>query len=899
MFSELWSDLRYRARALFNRRALERELDDELRFHIECEAEKYERAGVPRAEAMRRARLAFGGVDRAKEESRDARGTLLLETALQDVRYALRGLRARPSFTVGVMLTLGLGIGANAAMFGIVDRLLFRTPEHLTDADRVHRVYFASTSDNTERIRVYTSYARYLDLLRETHSFSLIATFGTWKLALGDGDAAREVPVSGASASYFDFFDLRPALGRFFTAQEDVAPEGAPVVVLSYPYWQIAFGGSRDVLGKTIRVGRTLCTIIGVAPEGFNGIVDEVVPSMWVPITTFLWDARHVDYRSNYAWQGRQIIAKRKAGVSIAAATADLTTAFRRSTQAANLADPRYARPLTASRPHGILGPIQLERGPLAGPETKVATLVSAVALAVLLIACANVANLLLARAVTRRREIALRLALGVSRGRLLRQLATESLLLSLLGALVGLAIAQWGGAAIRALFLSDDVATNVLTDGRTLVATSLVTIGVALLTGLTPAMQALRGDLARALVAGGRDLGGRGSRARTTLLLVQATLSVVLLVGAGLFVRSFSNVRSLRLGFDVDPVLVMTDQLRSAAMSSAQRMTLERRLAERAREMPGVVAASPVSSVPMWGYEQPFLFVPGIDSVYKLADDFVLQAGTPDYFRAAGTRIVRGRLFTDYDDASAPPVAIVGEGMANILWPMQDPLGKCIRVVADTTPCRTVVGVAEDTHFRSFSGRREHTYYLPFAQYYDATGMLLVRVAGKAKDYVEPVRRELQRMMPASAYVTAIPFGTVIDPAMRSWRIGATMFVALGGLALALAAIGLYSVIAYGVAQRRQEIGVRIALGASSGSVANLVVRGALRLVVIGVALGSLIAVWGGKTSAALLFDESPTDPVVYGAVAAVLIVVSLVATAVPALGAARVDPNVVLRGD
>jgi putative ABC transport system permease protein len=902
MLAELWSDLRYRARALLHRDAVERELDSELRDHIERQAEANQRAGMPRAEALRQARLAFGGVEQTKEATRDARGTLLIESMVQDLRFAARGLRNRPAFTAGVVLTLGLGIGANAAMFGITDRLLLRPPPYLRDAQLVHRVYLSwmRVEAGQERLVTGTSYPRYTDFQRWTRAFSSIATFTTWNKAVGEGESVREMPVAGVSASYFDFFDARPVVGRFFTTTEDSAPMGSPVVVLSYPYWQMAFGGRSDVVGKQVRINQTLSTVIGVAPANFIGVPDEQVPMMFTPITAFLWDARPRDYSKNYDWSGRSLIVKRKPEFSVAAANADLTAAFQRSWLAENAAatDPNYVRPLGPSRPRAMLGPIQFDRGPLAGPAAKVMTWVTGVAVVVLLIACANVANLLLARAVARRREIALRLALGVSRRRLVVQLAMESLLLAALGGALGLGVAQWGGAIVRALFLPGDAGSVVLADQRTLLLTLVATLSAALLTGLAPAVQALRYDLARSLNAGGRDAGAHRSRTRTGLVLFQATLSVVLLIGAGLFVRSLLKVRGMHMGYDIDPIAVVTVNGRGVKLTDPERIALERRLADAASAAPGVVAATPVPTVPFWSYEGRFLFVRGVDSVERLGN-FILQAGNPEYFRTVGTRILRGRGFTDADRANTPPVAVVSEGMAKAVWPGTDAIGQCIRISADTMPCTTVIGVAENTHMLSFSGEREFAYYVPIAQYTDATGMLFVRVKTNAADQVEALRRQLQREMPGAAYVTAVPFRTIVDPNMQSWRLGGTMFVAFGGLALALAAIGVYSVVAYGVAQRRQEIAVRIALGSPRANVVRLVMRGGLRLVVVGVVLGSLIAAGVGRQVAQLLFHESPTDPVVYLSVAAVLVVAAIVATAMPAWRASRVDPNVALRAD
>lgn len=898
MFNELWSDLRYRVRALLRRDSVERELTDELRFHLEREAEKYERMGLSHDDAARRAALAFGGVERAKEASRDSRGTLLLETTMQDVRYAIRGLRSKPAFTIGVVLTLGLGIGANAAMFGIVDRLLFRPPAYLRDASATHRIYLSEIeSGGATRTEHNTQFARYLDFLRLTHDFASIAAFQTRMLAVGDAGDARERPVTVASASYFDLFDARPALGRFFAAQEDSVPVGTPVAVLGHAFWQTEFGGRVDVVGKTIRVDRGLYTIIGVAPDGFTGMTDQGVPALYLPITAYAWGFRGRDYSKNYNWGWLELVVRRKRGVSLADATADLNNAYRRSVVAEYQLNGAKLD-LEATKPRASLFPVQIGRGPEAGQEAKVVVWVAGVALIVLLVACANVANLLLSRAVKRRREIALRLALGVSRGRLIRQLLTESLVLAALGGVVGLAAAQWGGAVLRALFLPDEPAGVVVTDARTLGVALMATIGAALLTGIVPAVSASRADLARSLAAASRDAGAARSRTRTMLLVFQAALSVVLLIGAGLFVRSLQNVRGMRLGYDVGPLSVISVNLRGVKLSPAETNVLGNRLVETARSIPGVSIVTPVASVPFWSNEGRGLYIQGIDSVSKLGR-FILQSGDTNYFRATGTRILRGRGFAASDGKDAPRVVVVGDGMAKVLWPGQDPIGKCIRISDEAAPCTTVVGVAEEMRMRALDDVREHTYYVPFTQYDDAPSAIFARVAGDAADYSSTIRRALQPLMPSTAYVSVRPLRELIDPRMRGWQFGATMFLAFGALALSLAAIGLYSIIAYGVAQRQKELGVRIALGASRGSVVRLVVGGGVRMVVVGVGIGALIALWASRWLGTLLFDESPKDPLVYTTVAAVMVIVAIVATALPALGAARVDPNVALRAE
>ena len=897
MFDELWSDVRYRVRALLRRDNIERELADELRFHLERETEKYERMGLPRPDAERRARLAFGGVERAKESSRDGRGTALLESTLQDLRYAWRGLRSKPAFTAGVVLTLGLGIGANAAMFGIVDRLLFRPPAYLRGASTTHRIYLSRTeSGGATRTERNTEFARYLDFKRWTHDFSSIAAFQTRTLAVGEASDARERPVTVASADYFELFDARPVLGRFFTADEDSVPVGKPVAVLGYTFWQTEFGGRSDVLGKTIRVDRGLCTIIGVAPDGFTGMTDQGVPALYMPITAFAWGMRGRDYSKNYNWGWLELVVRRKPGISLADANADLNSAYRQSV-IAEWDQSRKKVDLGATRPSAFLAPVQLGRGPEAGQDAKVVVWVGGVALIVLLVACANVANLLLSRAVKRRREIALRLALGVSRGRLIRQLLTESLVLATFGGLVGLVAAQWGGAALRVLFLSDQPA-GVITDTRTLGVALVATLGAAVLTGIVPALIGSRSDLARSLTGAARDSGAARARARTALLVFQAALSVVLLVGAGLFVRSLQNVRAMRLGYDVGPVAIVSMNLRGTKLSPDETNLLGNRLVDAARAVPGVAVVSPVVSVPFWSNEGRSLYVQGVDSVQKLGR-FILQAGTPEYFRAAGTRMLRGRGFDAADGQNAPRVMVIGDGMAKLLWPGQDPIGKCVRINADTAPCTTVVGVAEEMRMRTLADVREHTYYLPIAQYNDVPNALLVRVAGDAADYSAPIRRALQPLMPGAAYVNVQPLRELVDPRMRGWQFGATMFLAFGGLALALAAVGLYSVMAYGVAQRQKELGVRLALGASRASVVRLVVRGGVRMVVVGIGVGALVALAASHWVGALLFEESPKDPLVYAAVSGVLVIVAIVATALPAFGASRVDPNTALRAE
>ncbi|MEO6446149.1 MAG: ABC transporter permease [Gemmatimonadaceae bacterium] len=396
MLRESWSDIRFRLRALFRRNAMEHELDEEVRFHLDREIEKLTRAGVPHGEASRCARVAFGGVERIKEDSRDSRGVRMLEHVLHDLRYAVRGIQRRPGFSLAIVLTLGLGIGANATMFAVTDRLLLRPPELLRDPDLVHRVYIATTQDGRERMQGWYQYTRYLDLRRLTSSFAVVAARATPHLAVGSGEDARELPVGAVSVSFFSLFNAHPVLGRFFTAGEDTVPRGAAVAVLSHAYWQSHYGGERSALGRRLLVGKSVYTIVGVAPPGLAGVDLGETPVVWVPITAYAatmgtpTDAS--TYYTTYNWGWMQMFVRRSSGVSPEAATADLTNAMQRS-YANELALHPRTTPADSARPRAIAAPIQVARGPDAGAEPKVLLWVTGVSFIVLLIACANVAN--------------------------------------------------------------------------------------------------------------------------------------------------------------------------------------------------------------------------------------------------------------------------------------------------------------------------------------------------------------------------------------------------------------------------------------------------------------------------------------------------------------------------
>jgi len=890
-------------RALFRRSEVEQELDDELHFHIARETEKLMRQGLSPEEAEVRARRAFGGVERIKDDTRDARGIRWIEAFAHDVRQSVRAARKRPGFVLAVALTLGLGLGANVAMFTIVDRLLFRPPAFLKDPGRVHRVYLTQRVGGADVTSPYTTYTRYRDLARWSSAFSTFAAFSVNQLAVGRGDETRLMDVAAVSANYFDLFDAHPIAGRFFTAREDSVGAGVPVAVLSWAFWQMRYGG-RPALGDVVVIGSVPYTIIGVAPPGYTGVDSDHPVVAFIPTNAYgpAQDQipgffRHPsDYYMKYDWsQWIEILARRRATASRAVATADLTHAFERSTEAEraiSTGTPTVAQ----AQPRAVIAPIESERGPTSSSVSRVALWTSGVALVVLLIACANVANLFLLRSLERRREHALRLALGVSRARLLGHVVTEIAIFTAPAAILAIGIAVAGNQVLRALFMPGALSTTIVADPRTLVFAGIVALLAVGLTAVAPSLEAGRATLGALIKDGARESSRGGSRARVVLLFLQGALSVVLLVGAGLFVRSLSNVRAMRLGYDVDPVLLVRAAARGDPLPDSQEVALSHRLRDEAQTIPGVSSAGLGLTVPFTISLEEYLFRVGRDTV---PGDFYLQAAAPEYFRTVGTRIIRGRSFTDADRAGAPLVLLVSEAAARALWPGQDAIGQCLRMFADTMPCRTVVGVTETIKQSSLSDDPGLQYYLPIGQYTRQDASLFIRMNGDASRSAETVRRRLQRLMPGAWYVTVTPMRDILGQQTRSWQLGATMFVALGVLALVLAAVGLYSVIAYGVTQRTRELGVRVALGAQGPDVLWLVLRDTIRFTALGLLLGGAIALVAGRWVEPLLFREHATDPLVFGAVTAILALTAVAASLLPARRATRVNPITALRTD
>jgi predicted permease len=871
------------------------DLVNELALHRELMEKDLVRGGLSPSAANDRARRTMGNETLMREEARAIWLWPSLEALWQDATYTLRDLRRNATFTLGVTLTLALGIGANAAMFSLVDRLLFRPPALMIDPGSVNQVYQYRTVDGVEGERSGI-YARYADLTRWTTSFSRTSAFRLKSLAVGTGDATRLRNVAIVSAGFFGFFDVPPVVGRYYTAQEDAPPSPAPVVVLSHALWRTEYGGRRDIVGTSVQIDAVSYTVIGVAPPGFVGLWPYSPPAAFIPVTTYAASNGPPNWATSYGTAiGIQMLVKRKPNVTLAIADADLTNALRRSFQV-----DRDPKTLATLRPRAVAASVLNERGPERTRLSRAATWLSGVTLIVLLIACANVANLLLARTMRRRREIAVRIALGVSRRRLFGQLLTEGIVLALLGGTVGVLIAVWGSRALSSAFLPGTEPISLLRDPRTLVFSGLVALGVGILTGLAPMTQLGRFSVTADLKSGPREGPNQRRSVRTVLLLLQSALSVALLVGAGLFVRSLQNVRNVRMGFDADSVLLVSPQMRDVRLDSISAVALRSRLLEVATRIPGVTHASLREAVPFAGMSSYPLWVSGIDSVDKLGR-FDFNTVSAGYFATMGTRILRGRGFEDADRDGSRLVLVVGESMARVLWPGQEAIGQCARVgLEPNAPCRYVVGVAEDIHSQSLEAESKlFYYYMPAAQWKPQETGLFVRARGDARALAEPVRRQLQREMPGASFVTVTPLIDIVDSEMRVWILGASVFSAFGMLALVLAAVGLYSVIAYNVTQRRHELGVRLALGAGRAGIVRLVVGESVRFALAGTLIGAVIAVFSGRWIEPLLFHQSPRDPSIFALVAVALISVAILASWIPALRAASVDPKTALQAD
>jgi putative ABC transport system permease protein len=883
-----------------------RDLDDELGFHFsEAVGDLMER-GLTEQEAHREARLRFGderAYRHALERIDDGRMRMryrsdIVHSCAGTLAHAFRSVRRAPGFTASIVGILALGLGANAVMFGVVDRLLLSPPQHVVDADDVHLLYVRREIFNGEtRVGQTVTYPDYLDF-HEVDAFANVAGYsGVNEVIVGRGEAARQARVVGASARLFPLLGVRPALGRFFDERDETL-EAQPTAVLSYEYWEREHGRNPEMVGQTLDVGEDSYTVIGVAPPGFTGA--ELSPvDIWLPAIVRQVRVDGIgclESRGCYWWH---TVARLAPEATTEAAAAEATAAHRAG-RGQLIAEGRYD-----ANAEVVVAPIIAARGPSPTREARVAGWLAGVSLIVLLIACFNVANLLLARSIRTRRESAVRLALGVGRGRLISEIIAQSLVLSLLGAAAALLVAQVLDDAVHQVLLPNVAFRDARLGARLLGFTLLVTLATGVLAGAIPAVQATKARLADALRAGGRGIAGGHSKTRAGLLVGQAALSVILLIGAGLFVRSLHEAESLDLGFDADRIAVVVLEWNESLDAAVRREIYDRAL-EGIRRLPGVHHAGLTYTV---NFRNSISIgrprVPGLDSIptHRNGGPYVNKVGS-GYFEAMGLTVLQGRGFGPSDDAEdAPPVALVSESMARAIWPDGDAVGACMMLGNDPgAPCTEVVGVVENHRRQSLVEDDPHFLYFVNQAHPEFQGppqALVAGTSGEASRLLELLRDEAATASTQIRFVNANTMRDFVEPQMRSWILGASMFTAFGFLALIVAGWGLYSVLAFDVALRQHELGIRSALGAGGDRLVRLVLRQAGGLVGAGITIGLLTAYVAARFVEPLLFKVSATDPRVYALVAAALGLVALVAGTLPAWRATRVDPREALQAD
>ena len=819
-----------------------------------------------------------------------------MATLLQDLKYGLRLLARSPALTIVAALSLALGIGANTTIFTLVNAVLLN-PLPVKDVSTL--VMVSTTEQRNGQTQVFGAMSRLNaeDIRDKSDVFSglIIAGFAPTSVS-GRGGEPEQVFGSIVSGNYFDVLGAPMAAGRAFRADEDSTPGAHPVVVLSHGLWQRRFGGSTDIVGSEITLNGRAFTVVGVAGQGFRGTNALGGPELWVPMAMYrevLSDVALEFYRSRRGI-GYQVHGRLKPGVTVEQASAQVASIFKGLEEAyptENRGRAAVAQPLAQST---LPAPFR-QNLILAGG------LLMAIVGLVLLIACANVANLLLARATARRQEIAVRLSLGASRARLMRQLLTESVLLAVVGGIGGIVVAYWARAllwAYRPPFLQA-AALDLSFDARVLAFTAAVSIVTGLLFGLAPALQSSRPDLVLELKE--RTSVPSGSHwysARNLLVVGQVGLSFVALVSAGLFLRSLGNAQQIDPGFDGERLVILGMNAGTQGFDEPRGRELYRRTLERLEGVAGVEAVTMSTGVPLFGG--------GLGrTIFRDDQDAndprngrmtqVNQVGA-GYFDTLGIPVVRGRAFTANDRQGSTAVAIINETMAKQYWPNEDPLGRQLKIFGDAVP-REIVGIAKDIKY-NFLGEPPTPYlYLPLEQNYAAQVVVQVRAAGEPDAVLGTVRRELQQIEPTMPLLNVSTYRQVFGQSLWAPRMGAWLLGIFASLALVLAAIGLYGVMAYAVSQRRRELGIRIALGARQQDVRNMVVRQGVLLAGAGVVIGFAIALALATLVANLLFGVNPHDPVTFVMIPLVLLAVAFLATYLPAWRASRVDPVEALR--
>jgi putative ABC transport system permease protein len=871
-------DLLRRWRALTRHDELDHELDEELRFHLDRQIEQNIKNGMTPRDARLAAMKSFSRVDQSKEECRDARGVGFIENLLRDASYSLRVLLKNYAFTIVVVLTLALGIGANTAIFSFANGILLR-PLPYAQSDRLVVLDEFSYKQGIESMAV--SYPNFLDWREQNKSFEDIGIyFSTQRFALSGAGEPIEIRGSYISHGLFEILRVSPQLGRTFTANEDT-PDEEFVVILGHNLWQRNFGGDPNIIGRKIMLNSRARTVVGVMPPGFR-FPDTA--ELWAPVALTTKTFTRNDH-------GLLSIARLKDGVTLTEAQAEMQNIAARVEQ---------ANPVTNE---GLGVKVKSLHDTLTGDYRQALLILLGVVGCVLLVACVNVANLMLARATARQREFALRAALGASRWRIMRQLMVESLLLALVGGVVGFFLSIW---ALRLLLTAIPGQLpfwmNFGIDLRVLGFTAAITLLTGLLFGAAPALQTSRVDLNDTLKEGGRGASGVRSRARSLLVVAEIALSLVVLVGAGLMIQSFLRLKRVNIGLDAHNVLTANVSLpRARYKEDDQRIAFYKQLLERMRNLPGVEAASATGTLPLggggWGRS---LTVEGFP-VLSVGQAPAIQhtVVTPDYFRTMGIPLLSGRDFNEADAKNSPNVTIIDERLAREYWPNQSPIGKRVRFgpPEDNEPWHTIVGVVGTVRHQRMQEDTRKSVYLPHAKIPTGGMALVLRTTANPQELTGALRREVAQLDPDLPVSEVATMEEVVAESIWQPRLYATLFGAFAGGALLLALIGIYGVMAFLVQTRTHEIGVRMALGASTRDVFTLIVGRGMKLTAVGVLIGVAGAIALTRLMHSLLFNTSATDPLTFILISLLLAVAAFLACYIPARRAAKVDPLIALR--
>jgi macrolide transport system ATP-binding/permease protein len=886
---EFLRTLVHRLAALCRRKHLEEDLDEELRSHLEMAVEANIKGGMSAEVARREALRSFGGVDQTKELYRDQRGLPIIETTFQDLRFGFRMLRRDPGFSILAMLCLTLGIGANAAVFSWVEGILFRPYPAVSHQDRLVAL---TGSARGEEGHTSLSWPDFVDLRRSCTLFDSFFVSKITGTTLSIGDRAERTTGSIVSDNYFDALGVHPILGRGFEPGEDIGQNAHPVAVISYQLWKGRFNGDPRIIGKTQRLDGVVHTIVGVTPEGFYGTFVGWGMQFWVPVSM-----EGVFEAGGYKLEDRdarwiEAFARLKSGVSLEQAQAEISSVATR---------------LQADYPATNRGRSiklwALWQTPFNNAGTLLPTLeiMLAVVVFVLLIACANVGNLLLVRSFARRHEMTVRLAIGAGRGRIVRQLFTEALILSTFGAAGGLLVAHWCRHALVLLFPARGGVSMHLPgeiDWRVLLVSAGVCLLATLVLGLVPAMQTSKIDLADALKADSAGVVGSRGRAwvRSSLVVVQVSLSFVLLVGAGLLTQSLQKIRGTSPGFSTHDVLFTGVDLVSAGYDEQRAQNFQDQLLDRVKALPGIESAVFARTTPLsyGSFSSTQISVDGYEVPPEERPTVEYNEVGPGYFATVGIPLVSGREFTRSDDERRTLVAIVNETMAAQFWPGRNPIAERIQA---KNQWMQIVGVAKDSKYRSVRERASPFFYVPRRQNFSVGGVLYIRTRLRPETVAVTLAQEVHALDASLAPYELITMQEQLDRSTSPQMVAVTLVGVLGALALLLAVIGLYGVMAYAVSQSTRELGLRMALGAGASSLVQLVLSRGFALMAGGVLLGAVVAVGFTRLLGKLLYNVSPHDPRAFGVAFGVMTVATLVACLIPAWRATRTDPAEALR--